>query len=123
MRTWEIKVEENNGKFSFNRSNTGFNAFELIGILDFMKDQIIRQIHDEEKTTVKTEATRVFNHENDTPHFEEVTSSDDFRQGIRSYRPISPTKSSDLTFYERQIINGKLIGVNFVDPDRFIIAK
>lgn len=123
MRTWEIKVEEDNGKFSFNRSNTGFNAFELIGILDFMKDQIIRQVHNEEKTMVKTEATRVFNHENDTPHFEEVTSSNDFKQGIRFYKPNGPAKYSDLTFYERQIIAGKLIGVNFVDPDRFITAK
>lgn len=45
MKTWEIKVTEEKGKVSFERCNTGFTALELIGILDYMKDEIIRQIH------------------------------------------------------------------------------
>lgn len=72
---------------------------------------------------IQSKATRILDPECDIPHFKETTSSDEYRNGIRSYKPISPVKSEDLTFYERQIIDGKLIGVNFVDPDRFIDAK
>lgn len=63
MKTWELKVTEETGKISFKQSNTGFTSIELIGILDYMKDEIIRQIHEEAQSTIQSKATRIIDPE------------------------------------------------------------
>lgn len=123
MKTWEIKVTEEIGKISFERSNTEFTAIELIGILDYMKDEIIRQIHGEAQSTIQSKATRIIDPECDAPHLEEITSDDEYRNGKRSYKPTGPVKYSNLTYYERQIVDGKLPWVRLYDPDGFVSAK
>lgn len=123
MKTWEIKVTEETGKVSFTRCNTGFTAFELLGILDYMKDEIIRQIHGEAQSTIQSKATRILDPECDAPHFEEITSSDEYKNGIRFYKPTGPVKYDDLTYYERQIVDGQLPWARLYDPDSFIAAN
>lgn len=122
MKTWEIKVTEK-GKVSFERCNTGFTALELLGILDYMKDEIIRQIHGEAQSTIQSKATRILDPECDAHHFEEITSSDEYKNGIRSYKPTGPVKYDDMTYYERQITDGQLPWARLDDPDGFVSAK
>lgn len=44
-REFMLKVIDNDGVFNFESINTGFNALELIGILEAKKQDVERQIH------------------------------------------------------------------------------
>ena len=48
-REFMLKVRENDGELYFESVNTGFNALELVGILEAKKQDVERQIHSETK--------------------------------------------------------------------------
>lgn len=51
-KIWETKVTEEDGKIKVERTNDGFTAFELLGIIESFRHDILMQIHGEIKPEI-----------------------------------------------------------------------
>ena len=51
-KTYTISLEEKDGLTNMNRVNDGFNAFELLAILEIAKADILNQIKDDKSSEI-----------------------------------------------------------------------
>jgi hypothetical protein len=51
-KTYTIEVEEKDGMTTMTRINDGFNALELLGILELTQQDIVNQIKDSEESDI-----------------------------------------------------------------------
>jgi len=47
-----VLIEDENGKMSLTRKNRGFNAFELIGFIEDIKQELLKMLHGKMKVDV-----------------------------------------------------------------------
>ncbi len=53
-KVYTISVEEGDGRATMNRVNDGFTAIELLGLMQFIKEEILLQMQDKIKPDIVT---------------------------------------------------------------------
>jgi hypothetical protein len=59
-----ITLDENN-HLLLNRTNTGFNGFELLGLLEILREDIMKQMKGEKRPEIKHKAKVIINEDKD----------------------------------------------------------
>lgn len=59
-----ITLDENN-KLRLDRTNTGFNGFELLGLLEIMREDIMKHIKGEKRPEIEHKAKVIINEDKD----------------------------------------------------------
>jgi hypothetical protein len=52
IKTYTISLDEKDGSTTMSRRNDGFNAFELLGLLELAQQDILNQIKDAENSNI-----------------------------------------------------------------------